>query len=63
MLGGFKFRLTTADEYTLKYMEDNPEVFPTANVHAIISRIKRGYSKFGSIEEYAAHLMKILDTN
>lgn len=24
MLGGFKFRLSTADEYTLKYMEDNP---------------------------------------
>lgn len=27
-LGGFKFQLLKADEYTEKYMEDNPEIFP-----------------------------------
>jgi hypothetical protein len=27
-LGGFKFQLLKADEYTEKYMEDNPDVFP-----------------------------------
>lgn len=27
-LGGFKFQLLKADEYTEKYMEDNPDLFP-----------------------------------
>ena len=31
-LGGFKFRLVRADEYTEKYMEDNAEVFPAASI-------------------------------
>ena len=29
-LGGFKFKLVSADEYTEKYMEDNPDQFPEA---------------------------------
>jgi hypothetical protein len=27
-LGGFRFQLMSADEYTEKYMEDNPDMFP-----------------------------------
>ena len=31
-LGGFRFQLATADEYTEKYMEDNPDMFPEQNI-------------------------------
>ena len=31
-LGGFRFQLVSADEYTEKYMEDNPDQFPEQNI-------------------------------
>lgn len=31
-LGGYKFQLFKADEYTEKYMEDNNDVFPEAGL-------------------------------
>jgi hypothetical protein len=31
-LGGYKFQLVKADEYTEKYMEDNPDTFPEASL-------------------------------
>ena len=63
ILNGFKFMLVKADEYTLKYMEDNPETFPGASVHAIANRIRRGHTKFPSIKEYAEYLMETIDSN
>jgi len=35
-LGGYKFQLLKADEYTEKYMEDNPEIFPEASLQRIL---------------------------
>lgn len=32
ILGGYKFQLLKADEYTEKYMEDNTDIFPEANI-------------------------------
>lgn len=60
-LVGFKFRLMRADEYTEKYMEDNAAVFPAASVESIVDKIKRGAGSFPSLQEYAIHLMKVLD--
>lgn len=48
-LAGFKFMLTSADEYTEKYMEDNGDVFPEASFRAIIRKIKAPASKFESL--------------
>jgi Ca2+-binding EF-hand superfamily protein len=62
-LGGFKFRLVRADEYTEKYMEDNAEVFPAASIESIVDKIKKGASKHPNMQEYAIHLMKVLDKN
>ena len=39
-LGGFKFQLMSADEYTEKYMEDNCDVFPESNIDLVIRKIK-----------------------
>lgn len=63
ILNGFKFMLVKADDYTLKYMEDNPETFPGASVHAIANRIRKGHTKFPSIKEYAEYLMETIDSN
>ena len=63
ILNGFKFRLVKADDYTLKYMEDNPDVFPGASVHAIANRLKKGYTRYASIDEYVQDLMSKIDAN
>ena len=62
-LAGFKFRLVKCDEYTEKYMEDNAKVFPEASVEALVEKIKKGACNFSSLQEYAIHLMKVLDKN
>ena len=60
---GFKFLLVKADEYTEKYMEDNSGIFPEANVDDLIKKIKQQGASFPSLQEYAIHLIKTLDTN
>lgn len=62
-LVGFKFMLAKADEYTEKYMEDNSQVFPEASPEVIIEKIKKGAKSFPNMQEYAIHLMKVLDKN
>ena len=62
-LAGFKFRLCKADEYTEKYMEDNAAVFPAASIESLVEKIKKGACKHASLQEYAIHLMKVLDKN
>lgn len=62
-LVGFKFMLAKADEYTEKYMEDNSQVFPEASPEVIIEKIKKGAKAFPNMQEYAIHLMKVLDKN
>ncbi|XP_063973466.1 EF-hand domain-containing family member C2-like [Diachasmimorpha longicaudata] len=41
-LGGFQFYLTSADEYTLRYMELNCDKFSRANAALIMSKIREG---------------------
>jgi hypothetical protein len=60
-LAGFKFRLAKCDEYTEKYMEQNAAVFPEASIDALVEKVKKGACKFPSLQEYAVHLMKVLD--
>lgn len=62
-LGGFKFQLISADEYTEKYMEDNPDQFPEAALENIIGKIKKPSSQYASLQEYAIDLLKRLDRN
>lgn len=62
-LAGFTFRLVKCDEYTEKYMEDNAAVFPESSIEAIIEKIRQGASSFPNLQEYAIHLMKVLDKN
>lgn len=60
-LGGFKFLLISSDEYTEKYMEDNPDEFPEASLDHIISKIKKPAIKFASMQAYVIDLLKKLD--
>ncbi len=48
-LGGFKFQLLKADEYTEKYMEDNPDIFPQASLNQVIAKIKKGAHAYKSL--------------
>ena len=62
-LGGFKFQLQSADEYTEKYMEDNPDQFPEASMDKIILKIKKLSKNYPTLQDYACDLLKKLDKN
>merc|ERR1719272_646227 len=62
-LGGFKFQLLSADNYTEKYMNDNPDQFPEAAIENIISKIKRPSKNYPSLQEYVVDLLAKLDRN
>ena len=62
-LGGFKFLLASADEYTEKYMEDNPDQFPEASLDKIIIKIKKLAKNYADLQTYAVELLKQLDKN
>ena len=44
-------------------MEDNPEIFPTANMTYVMNKIKEGAVQFPSVNDYAIHLVKLMDWN
>jgi hypothetical protein len=48
-LGGYKFQLLKADEYTEKYMEDNPDIFPEAALNTVLRKILKGQSAHNSL--------------
>lgn len=62
-LGGFKFQLLSADEYTEKYMEDNPDQFPEQALENIIAKIKKPASQYPNLQTYVIELLKRLDRN
>ena len=55
------FKLQKADEYTEKYMEDNPDQFPEANLENLLRKIKSGANRFKSLQEYIISLIAKLD--
>lgn len=53
----------SADNYTEKYMGDNPDQFPEAALENIIAKIKKPSSAFPSLQEYVVDLLSKLDKN
>ena len=62
-LGGHKFQLLKADEYTEKYMEDNNDQFPEASMDNVMQKIRKAASAYNSLQEYAIVMLKRLDKN
>lgn len=57
-LNSYRFQIVEADEYTEKYMEDNPEFFPQATITYIMNKIKEGAAPFPSINDFAVSLVQ-----
>ena len=62
-LGGFKFMLTSSDDYTEKYMQDNGDIFPEASFKAIIAKIKAPAKNYPDLQTYAIEILKKFDKN
>lgn len=62
-LGGHRFQLNDADEYTHKYMEDNYDIFPQASIDKVMEKIKSGALSYPSLQDYAIDLIRRLDKN
>jgi len=52
-LGGYKFVIEGTDNYTLKYMEANRDVFPMANINAILVKLTRAMNSQSNSMEAA----------
>lgn len=62
-LGGFRFQLVSADEYTEKYMEDNPDMFPEQDMNQILRKIQKQAVNYPSLQDYCVDLLVKLDKN
>jgi hypothetical protein len=60
-LNKYIFRLTECDEYTKKYMIDNPEMFRDSDLEFVINRLRKGALQFKCMEDYAIEVIKTLD--
>lgn len=60
-LGGFKFQLAKCDDYTEKYMQENPDIFPQASLDHIIAKIKRGWKQYKTLQDYVIALIAKID--
>jgi len=60
-LGGYKFQLLKADDYTEKYMEDNFDIFPEADLLQVFRKIKKAAAAYNTMQEFAIQLLRKLD--
>ncbi len=62
-LNSFIFKLIESDEYTKKYMRDNPEVFTDSDMQSILNRVRLVGSKTGIYEDFLVQVAKSVDPN
>jgi hypothetical protein len=62
-LNTFIFKLIESDEYTKKYMRDNPDVFTDSDMQAILNRVRLVGNKSGNYEEFLVQVLKFVDPN
>lgn len=60
-LNSFIFKLLNNDEYTKKYMRENPEVFTDSNIDSIVTRLRLASNKHSTYEEYLVECLKKID--
>lgn len=60
-LNKYIFRLLECDEYTKKYMIDNPEQFKDSDLATVCTRMRSGASAFKTLEEYAIAVLSAID--
>jgi hypothetical protein len=60
-LNNYIFRLLECDEYTKKFMVDNPEMFRDSDLSFVLNRIRKGAIEYNSLEEYSVEVLKLLD--
>lgn len=57
----FIFKLMECDDYTKKYMTENPEIFKDSDLVSVVNRLRAAGIKFNSDEVFAVELLKELD--
>lgn len=55
------FKLIECDDYTTKYIRDNPEFFKDSELVTIIDKIRLAGLRYANFEEYAVEILKKLD--
>jgi hypothetical protein len=60
-LNSFIFKLNESDEYTKKYMRDNPDVFTDSDMQAILNRVRLAAANHASFEDFLVQVLKNVD--
>jgi len=60
-LTNYRFQLLRADEFTNKYMKENVETFPEANIDFVLDKLFSYRKNFKNNEDFAVNLFKALD--
>lgn len=62
-LNSFIFKLIESDEYTKKYMRDNPDIFTDSDMQAILNRVRLVANKSENFEDFLVQIIKNVDPN
>ena len=60
-LNNYIFRLIECDEYTKKFMIDNPEIFLDSDLSSVVNRIRQGSINYKSLEDYSIDVLRTID--
>ena len=60
-LNSYIFRLVECDEYTKKYMIDNPKMFRDSDLAFVVDRLRKGALQYKSFEDYSIEFIKVID--
>lgn len=60
-LNKFIFKLLESDDYTKKYMIDNPEVFKDSDITHVIGRLRVPANQCESFDDYLVKMLKTVD--
>jgi len=60
-LNKYIFRLLNCDNYTEKYMKDNPEMFEDSDLTSVIDRIRKSAMKYNILEEFGVDILSKFD--
>jgi len=60
-LNSFIFKIIESDDYTKKYMKDNPDIFTDSDMQAILNRLRLAANNSSTFEDYLVQVVKNVD--
>eukprot|EP01015_Nassula_variabilis_P010660 TRINITY_DN1860_c0_g1_i4.p1 TRINITY_DN1860_c0_g1~~TRINITY_DN1860_c0_g1_i4.p1 ORF type:complete len:571 (+),score=145.12 TRINITY_DN1860_c0_g1_i4:66-1778(+) len=63
IIGPYRFQLLRADDFTLNYMDQRPEIFPESQVEYVLDKVRSHAKNWSSVEQFVIDFVKHVDRN